>query len=116
MDISSSNIVKLNLRNVYIDNKLYLEKRETNCYFQQGLHLVKLFDASQNATNANLYLTPAIIALKKSICIDKYNTDAAYVLKYAVAQNIAVGGSATADAGGCSTSVQDPSGCCAYNL
>jgi len=124
MDISSSDIAKLNLRNIYIDNQLYLSKRKTNCYFQEGLRLAKLYDASQTSLHASWYIPPAIIALKKAICVDKYNEDAKYVLKYIMA-HLHLWDTSPGDllnkAGGCSTSwspltVRDPSGCCALNL
>jgi hypothetical protein len=110
MNTTSDNITKLNLRDVYVDNKLYLSKRETNCYFQKGLVLVKQFDASQNTTNANTYLPPAIVELKKSICVDRYNEDAKYVLNYASAQMFKF--TPATDISNCHL---DANACCALN-
>ena len=113
MDISSSNIVKLNLRNVYSNNQLYLKNRKSNCYFQEGLRLVKLYDEDPKLTTAIKNLIPAIKALRKAICIDKYNEDAKYVLQYAIYEvnsRSGTGGGSIIAQIGCTT---DLSGCCA---
>ena len=86
MDISSSDILALNLRSVYATNQLYGSKRQSNCFFQKGLFLVKewINDGEVSGTLANM-TQQAIPHLQKAICLDKYNQDAIYVLDYLMA-------------------------------
>ena len=58
-------------RLTYVDNSVYLSKRETSGCLNEGIRLFKAAD-----------YPGAVVALKKALCVDKYNQDAIYLLNY----------------------------------
>ena len=82
-------------RLTYVDNSLYLSKRETSGCLNEGIRLFKAADYAG-----------AVVALKKALCVDKYNQDAIYLLNY-----IRLTQSGTS-LGNC---MLDPSACCPSN-
>ena len=85
MDISS-----INMRDVYINNLLYTQKRATNRCFQRGLYFIKQGQYPQ-----------AVTALKEAICKDKYNEDAKYLLQYINEKSPGNIGNCLLDCSGC---------------
>ena len=63
---------KYKTRDSFISYDVYLKKRETTCYYNQGLYWT---DPSGGDNSGN-----AILSFQKAICADPYNEDAKYQL------------------------------------
>jgi hypothetical protein len=67
---------KYKTRDSFISYDVYLKKRETTCYYNQGLYWTDPSGGGSLPNNRG----NAILSFQKAICADPYNEDAKYQL------------------------------------